>query len=292
MVAVHHPDQRWWPDAGLRKQDAIDYYAAIAPVLLPHLRDRPLTLKRHYNGPRSPFEWIKDAPPELPDWIRVSPQPAKSRGGEPVRYVLVESAEALLWLVDWGCIDFHVWTSRIDRPDRPDHVLFDLDPAGVPFADVVEAALLLHEALRALGFESLVRTTGGEGLHVHVPIERRHTHEDAREFARMVAGALVRSSRGLVTGERSRSRRHGVFVDTKMNGHGQQVVSAYSLRPLPNAPVATPIQWKEVDERLDPASFTPQAVLERVEEIGDLSAAVPFARQRLPFPRPHGRGRG
>jgi bifunctional non-homologous end joining protein LigD len=96
VVTVHHPDQQWWPDVGLRKQDAIDYYRAIAPVLLPHLRDRPLTLKRHYNGPRSPFEWIKDAPPELPDWIPVSPQPAKSRGGEPVRYVIVDSVEALL----------------------------------------------------------------------------------------------------------------------------------------------------------------------------------------------------
>jgi bifunctional non-homologous end joining protein LigD len=279
MVIVHHPEQRWWPDVGLRKQGAVDYYEAIAPVLLPHLRDRPLTLKRHYNGPRSPFEWIKDSPPELPDWIRVSPQPAKSRGGELVRYVVVDSVEALLWLVDFGCVDFHVWSSRADRPDRPDSVLFDLDPAGVPFVDVAAAALLLREALEALGLQSLVKTTGGAGLHVHVPIARRHTHEQARTFARTVAAALVRTSGGLVTGERSPALRHGVFVDTKMNGHGQQVVSAYSIRPLPGAPVATPLHWDEVDERLDPTAFTPSVVLDRVRELGDLFA--PPRAQRL-----------
>jgi bifunctional non-homologous end joining protein LigD len=280
-VEIHHPDQLWWPDEGLRKSDAIEYYRAIAPVLLPHLRRRPLTLKRHYNGPRSPFEWIKDAPPELPDWIPVAPQPAKSRGGGLVRYVVVDSIEALLWLVDWGCIDFHVWTSRADRPDRPNYVLFDLDPAGVALSDVVEAAQLLREALQSLQLESYVKTTGGDGLHVHVPIARRRTHEEARGFARTVAAALVRASRGLVTGERSPSRRHGVFVDTKMNGHGQQLVCVYSLRPLPGAPVATPVAWDELDG-LDPAQFTPEAVLERVERHGDLFAPVLSGSQRLP----------
>src|SRR5690349_9670685 len=120
-------DQRWWPAQGIRKRDVIAYYEQIAPVLLPHLRDRPFTIKRHYNGPRSPFAWIKDAPPELPEWIPVSPQPAKSRAGAPVRYPLVQDEAALIWLVDFGCIDLHVWPSRRDRPDRPDYVLFDLD---------------------------------------------------------------------------------------------------------------------------------------------------------------------
>jgi bifunctional non-homologous end joining protein LigD len=281
VAVVHHPEQLWWPDAKLRKRDAIGYYERIAPVMLPHLRDRPLTLKRHYNGPRSPFEWIKDAPPELPDWIPVSPQPAKSRGGELVRYVVVDSLEALLWLVDFGCVDFHVWTARADRPDAPDYVLFDLDPAGVPFSDVVATALLLREAVDAFGLDSVVKTTGGEGLHVHVPIARRHRHEETREFAQTVAAALVRASGGLVTGERSPSRRHGVFVDTKMNGHGQQVVCAYSLRPVEGAPVATPLRWDEVDERLDPTRLTPRAVIERVARDGDLFAPALLGRRSL-----------
>ncbi|MBD0348940.1 MAG: ATP-dependent DNA ligase, partial [Thermoleophilia bacterium] len=199
-------DQLWWPEYGVQKRDVLDYYARVAHVVVPHLRGRPFTLKRHYNGPRSPFEWIKDAPPELPDWIPVSAQPAKSRSGELVRYPLVEDAPSLAWMVDFGCIDLHVWTSRIDRPERPDYVLFDLDPAGVGFGEVVQAALLLREALGALELESLVKTTGGDGLHVQVPVARRHSHADARRFAEVVAGALVRAGRGLVTTERSAAR--------------------------------------------------------------------------------------
>src|SRR5919202_2160287 len=165
-VRLTRLDQRWWPDLGITKADVVDYYRRIAPVLVPHLRDRPFTMKRHFNGPRSPFEWVKDAPPELPGWIPVSPQPAKSRGGALVRYPLVNDARALLWMVEYGCIDLHVWPSRADRPDRPTYVLFDLDPSGVPFAHVVRAALLLREALEAMGLTSVVRTTGGTGLHV------------------------------------------------------------------------------------------------------------------------------
>jgi bifunctional non-homologous end joining protein LigD len=183
--------------------------------------------------------------------------------------------------VDYGCIDFHVWTSRIDRPNRPDYVVFDLDPAGVSFRDVVEAAPLLREALDAFDLEAGVKTTGGDGLHVHVPIARRNTHDDAREFARAVAGALVRASGGLVTGERSPARRHGVYIDTKMNGHGQQLVFAYSLRPLPGAPVAAPVSWDELSD-LEPRQLTPNAVLERVERHGDLFAHVLRPSQRLP----------
>ena len=276
-----HLDQLWWREKGIRKRDVLDYYHRIAPVLLPHLRDRPFTLKRHYNGPRSPFEWIKDAPPDLPEWIPVAPLPAKSRGGELVRYALVNDEAALLWMVDFGCVDLHVWSSRADRPDRPDYALFDLDPAGVPIAAVVEAALLLRQALDALGLEAVVKTTGGEGLHVQVPLQRRHTHAEAREFCEVVAGALVRTSRGLVTTERPLARRHGVFVDTKMNGQGQQVVAVYSVRPRPGAPVATPLSWDELDGRLDPGAFTMDAVVERVARVDDLHAALLGPGQRL-----------
>jgi bifunctional non-homologous end joining protein LigD len=281
-VEIHHPDQLWWPDAGLHKRDAIDYYRAVAPVLLPHLRGRPFTMKRHYNGPRSPFVWLKDAPPELPEWIPLCPQPAQSRRGALVRYPLVDDVDALLWLVDFGCVDLHVWTSRCGTPAEPDHVLFDLDPAGgAGFAETVEAALLLRDALEALRLESVVRTSGGSGLHVLVPLAPGHGYPQVREFAGILAAALERAAPGLVTTERDLARRSGVFVDTKLNGHGMTIASAYSVRPLAGAPVATPLAWDELRADLDPARFDLRAVPERVARLGDLHAPALAGGQQL-----------
>ncbi len=280
-VRLTRLERVWWPDEGIRKADVVAYYRRIAPVLLPHLCDRPFTIKQHFHGPRSPFRWLKDAPPDLPEWIPTSPQPARSRGGELVRYPVVNDELALLWMVEYGCVDLHVWPSRADRPDRPDFVLFDLDPAGVRFADVVRAALLLRDALAALRLESVAMTTGGDGMLVRVPLGRRHSHAETRDFADVVAGALVRTSAGLVTTERSLARRRGVFVDTKMNGHGQQIVAPYSLRPRPDGPVAAPLRWDELDERMEPGDFGMSRVAERAEREGDLLASLLRGRQRL-----------
>ena len=271
-VPFTHLERMFWPDAGLRKRDLVEYYRAIAPVLLPHVRNRPLTIKRHYTVPRGPFEWVKDAPPEMPDWIRTCPQPAKSRSGALVRYPLANSTDAVLWAVEYGAVDLHVWTARCDKPDRPDYLLFDLDPRRASFADVVRAALLVRDALAGIRLESLVRTTGGEGLHVLVPIARSHTHEQARRFAGIVAAELRRAEPELFD---------AVHVDVKMNGHGQQIVSAYSVRPLPGAPVATPLLWDELDAELDPAAFTLESVLERVATLGDLHEQLLRGRQQL-----------
>lgn len=243
------------------------YYGRIAPVLVPHLRNRPFTIKRHYTSPRSPFVWEKDAPPEMPSWIRVCPQPAKSRRGALVRYPLINSRRALEWVVGYGAVDMHVWLSRCDRPDRPDQLLLDLDPKGGAFADVVRAALAAKEVLEAAGLASVVHTTGGDGMHVRVPLARAHTFEESRVFAYAVA-ELVEVD--------------GVSIDAKMNGHGQQVVSVYSARP-PDLVVATPLHWEEVNERLDPRVFTPAAVLDRLRRYGDLAAPLLRGGQRLPL---------
>ncbi len=274
-------DRVLWPETGETKADLVEYYRAVAPVVLAHLRGRPLTIRRHFTVPRGPFVWEKDAPPELPGWVRRCPQPARSRGGELVNYAVVDDELALLWFVEYGCIDFHVWSSRCDRPERPDYVVFDLDPAGVSFADVVQAALLVRDALEALELESVVRTTGGDGLHVLVPLGRRHSHEEAREFARVVSRALARAQPALVTVERVAGRRHGVYVDAKMNGHGQQLVAPYSVRPLIGAPVATPLRWEELDASLDPKRFTMRVVAERAARDGDVHAPLLRGRQRL-----------
>jgi bifunctional non-homologous end joining protein LigD len=280
-VTVTRLDQCWWPADGVRKRDVVAYYRGVAATLLPHLAGRPFTIKRHYNGPRSPFAWIKDAPAELPGWIPVTAQPAKSRGGAPVRYPLVQTEAALLWMIEFGCIDLHVWTSRRDLPARPDYVLFDLDPHGVPFRAAVEAAQLVRDALDALELRSYPKTTGGNGLHVQVPIARRHTYEQAREFARVVAAAVERVGGGLITSEPRVADRRGVYIDTKMNGHGQQIVSAYSVRPTVTAAVAAPLAWSELDDRLDPRELGMNVVLERLRRDGDLHAPLLRGRQLL-----------
>ena len=233
---------------------------------MPHLRGRPFTFKRYPNGPRGPCFWLKDLPPEAPDWFQTAPQPAKSRGGATVRYALVEDELSLLWAVDFGAIDLHVWSARADRPDRPDWAIFDLDPRE---GNVVEAALVLREALDALELESHPRTSGHAGLHVLVPLARVHDYEQVRSFVAAVARAV------------HRARPHlGVAIDVKMNGHGQQFVAAYSLRPK-TARVCTPLTWDEVTPDLDSAAFTIDEVARRVERLGDLHAPVLRGRQRL-----------
>jgi bifunctional non-homologous end joining protein LigD len=259
-----HLERMYWPEIGATKLDLVEYYRTVAPVLLPHLRDRPFTLKQHYTVPRGPYRYVKDAPPELPPVVKRCPQPAKSRRGALVDYALLNNLTSLLWMVELGAVDLHVWPSRCDRPGYPDYVLFDVDAERT--RDAVDAALRVKEALDVLELACYVRTTGGEGLHVLVPIARRHTHEEARAFANVVAGAL---------------RLKRARIDTKMIGRGQQVVAGYSVRPLPGAPVATPLRWDEVDPGLDPRELNIRTVPMRVAALGDLHRGLIAGRQSL-----------
>jgi bifunctional non-homologous end joining protein LigD len=176
----------------------------------------------------------------------------------------------------------NAWYSRVDKPGRPDFVLFDLDPTPeVPWTQTVEVALILREALDALGLTSFPKTSGGKGIHVLVPIERRATYDDTRSFAEVVAGAIARTHPKLATTEWSKAKRRGVLIDANQNGEGKTIASVYSVRPRPGAPVSTPLAWDEVNERLDPRVFTMDAVLERVGRLGDLYAPVLTTRQSL-----------
>jgi bifunctional non-homologous end joining protein LigD len=181
-----------------------------------------------------------------------------------------------------GCIDLNTWYSRVDKPERPDWVLFDLDPSDdAGFRETVQVARLVKETLDALGLESLCKTSGADGIHVLVPIARRHTYSDTREFAEIVAGALASTHRGLVTTEWTRAKRRGVLIDANQNGEGKTIASVYSVRPKEGAPVSTPLRWDEVNEELDPAAFTMEVVRKRIEEHGDLFEGVLTTKQSL-----------
>jgi len=277
-------DKPFWPEEGITKGDLLAYYRDIAEVLVPHLRKRPFTMKRYPDGWQGKSFFQKQAPTHMPDWIETATFPASTREGEKkvIDYALVDDDLALLWMVNMGCIDMHAWASRADRPQRPDWVMFDLDPSeGATFEDVIQVALLVRETLDVLGLESVPKTSGSRGIHVLVPITRRHGFDEVREFAGIVAGALARAHTGLVTTEWSRAKRKGVLVDANQNGHGKTTASVYSVRPRAGGPVSTPLRWEEVRSGLDPAAFTMDVVLERVARDGDLFERVLQGGQSL-----------
>lgn len=289
-VKLSNLDKLFWPEddpsGGVTKGDLVDYYRAVAGVLVPHLRNRPFTMRRYPDGAFGKAFFQKDAPSQMPDWIPRFPVDVSTRAAPRQRRTisapLVNEPDALVWMANMGCIDMNACYSRVDRPERPDFVLFDLDPGpDAGFRETVQVALLVKEALDALGLVSFAKTSGADGMHVVVPVERRHGYDETRAFAEIVAGALARTHHGLVTTEWSKAKRRGVLIDANQNGAGKTIASVYSVRPKAGAPVSTPLRWDEVTESLDPAAFTRAAVLERIRRHGDLFAGVLTTRQRL-----------
>jgi bifunctional non-homologous end joining protein LigD len=279
-------DKPFWPDEGITKGDLLRYYQAIAPTVLPHIRQRPFTMRRYPDGAYGKAFFQKDAPTHMPDWIPrhralVSTRD-KGRTKKWVEFPVVDDELGLLWMVNMGCIDLNTWYSRVDKPDRPDFCLFDLDPTPeVPWAQTIEVALILKALLDQLGLVSFPKTSGGKGFHVLVPLDRRSTFEQSRAFSEVVAGAIARAHPKLATTEWSKARRRGVLIDSNQNGEGKTIASVYSVRPKPNAPVSTPLRWDEVDDKLNPSIYTMPVVLERVQTLGDVYADLLTTRQSL-----------
>ncbi len=223
-------DKVFWPEEGITKGDLIAYFREIAPVLVPHLRDRPFTMKRYPDGWQGKHFFQKDAPSHMPDWIPARAYISTSRESRQkrkIRYPLVNDELALLWMVNMGCIDMNAWYSRVDKPERPDWVLFDLDPSpDVGFPEVVRVALLIKDVLDALGLVGFPKTSGADGFHVLVPVERRYTYARTREFAEIVAGTLARLHPGLVTTEWAKAKRRGVLIDANQNGEGKTIAAS------------------------------------------------------------------
>ena len=286
VLRLSNLDKEFWPDEGITKGDLLAFYRDVAPVVVPHLRDRPFTMKRYPDGWQGKHFFQKDKPAGMPDWIpTVSIEVTgreRPRRRRRIDAPLVNDELALLWMANMACIDLNTWYSRVDRLDRPDFVLFDLDPSpDVGFPETVRVALLVKEVLDTIGLRSFCKTSGADGIHVLVPVERRSTYDDTRQFAEIVAGALATTHRGLVTTEWSKAKRRGVLIDANQNGEGKTIASVYSVRPKEGAPVSTPLRWEEVDESLDPAAFTMDAVRKRVAEHGDLFEGVLTTRQSL-----------
>ena len=274
-----------FPDDGITKGDLFAYYEAVAPAILPHLRNRPFTMKRWREGLEGGAFFQKQAPRGMPSWIPTRQFRTWPREGESrlVDFPLVNSVDALLWMVQFHCIDMNAWYSRVDKPDRPDFVLFDLDPPEQPegFALAVRVAHLIRGALAALELRSYVKTSGADGIHVLVPIARRSGYDDTYEFAELLSRRLEGDHEGLLTTEWLKKKRTGVLVDHRQNGHGKTIASVYSVRPKPGAPVSTPLRWEELTEDVRPRDFSMAVALERVNGLGDLFEPVLRGGQTL-----------
>jgi bifunctional non-homologous end joining protein LigD len=283
-VKLSSGDRVLFPDEGVTKGDLFAYYEKVAPTLVPHLRDRPFTMKRYPHGINGEVFFQKQAPKHLPDWIPTRQFTTHPReGGERlVDFALVNSAEAVLFMVQNNCIDMNAWYSRVDKPHRPDFVLFDLDPPDEPngFELAIDVAHLIHELLEAVGLPGYVKTSGADGIHVVAPITRRSTFEQTYDFAAAASRLLEARHPGLVTTEWLKKKREGVLVDHRQNGWGKTIASVYSVRPKPGAPVSTPLHWDELRHGLVPRDFTMEVALERCRAHGDLFTPV------LEDPRP------
>ena len=255
-IALTHPDKMLFPDAGVTKGDVFDYYRRVAQRLLPHLRDRPMTLERLPDGvgPGKPHFWQKHTPPSYPDWVPRVELPGGD--GRTVAYLLINDPETLLYLVNQGALTFHPWLSRVGDLDRPDFVLFDLDPGEADFTDAVAVARGLHTLLREEETEPVVKTSGKSGLHVLTAWRSDGGFEEARAWARGVAERLTAALPEQATLEiRKAKRGRRVYVDVLQNARGKHVVPPYVLRATPTATASAPLRWAELTPDLDPKRF-------------------------------------
>jgi bifunctional non-homologous end joining protein LigD len=262
-------DKIYYPEDGYTKRDLLNYYDAVAELLLPHLKDRPLSLKRYPNGIHADYFFQKNTPDGYPSWLG-------TRTIEKIRYVLADDRASLLYLTNLGCIDQNPWMSRVGSLEHPDFILIDLDPQECAFAKIVEAALLVKQKLDAIGLTGYPKTTGGDGMHIYIPIEPVYSYEQARTFAEVIARMIAAERPDLFTTPRSvaaREKNH-VYFDYLQIAESKTISAPYVARAYVGAPVSTPLAWDEVKPSLLPSQFTIGNAPERFARVGDLFAGV------------------
>ena len=290
QVEVSNLGKVFYPKTGFTKGEVLDYYVRVASVLLPHLKDRPITLKRYPEGVGGFFFYEKRCPPHRPAWVKTM-RVARSKGGE-IHYCVMNSLPALVWAVNLADLELHTFLHRMPNAERPTAVAFDLDPG--PPADIVaccEVALHLREFLAPLRLASFAKTSGSKGLQVYIPLNTPVTYEATKAFALAMAQKLERKYPNAVLSRMSKAlRKDKVFVDWSQNDSHKTTVTVYSLRAKDRPTVSTPVTWKEVESALSghgaaSLDFEAGAVLERVNELGDLFAPVLNLKQKLPSPK-------
>jgi bifunctional non-homologous end joining protein LigD len=270
-VRLTNLDKVFWTEERITKGDLLQYYADVARLLLPHIRDRPMVMKRYPHGARGEFFFMKRAPVPRPDWIRTCRIDHES--GNVIDFPVIDDLPSLLWVINLGCIDLNQWYATCDDVNRPDYLHFDLDPGdGATWEGVLESGRIVHDALETLKMPSVVKTTGSRGLHVYVPILHGPLQKDVWTFAKALAVELARRHPDVMTAEyRIAKRPKGrVLIDYNQNAWGQTLASVYSVRPRPLATVSAPVTWKEIDKDVKIEDFRMDNVRERFDKVGDL----------------------
>jgi bifunctional non-homologous end joining protein LigD len=272
----------FYPRQGYAKRDVINYYDAIAHLILPYLEDRPLSLKRYPNGIEGDYFFQKNAPASFPAWLRTEAIPSDHEGGI-TNFVIANDRATLLFLANLGCIDQNPLMARLGSLDSPDFMLIDLDPSDCGFDRIIEAALLMRQKLDLLGLEGCPKTTGGDGLHIYVPLEPGYSYDQVRTFAEILARLVANERPDLFTTPRTVAKREKgkVYFDYMQIASWKNIAAPYVLRAYPGAPVATPLLWSEVSRGLTPVQFHLGNALERFPRVGDLFAPVLTMKQRL-----------
>ncbi|MDQ2977085.1 MAG: non-homologous end-joining DNA ligase [Acidobacteriota bacterium] len=271
LVKLTNLGKPFWPKLGIVKRDLLQYYADVAPFLLPHLTDRAMVMKRYPNGASGEFFFMKRAPSPRPEWIELCH--IEHSSGNVIDFPMIQDLASLLWVVNLGCIDLNQWYARCDDVDRPDYLHFDLDPVpGASFQKVIETALILRQALESLKMPCYAKTTGSKGIHIYVPIERGPTQKQVWGFAKEFAHAIAAQAPKVVTAIYTVSKRPRgrVLVDYNQNAWGRTLASIYSVRPRPKATVSTPVKWTELERGLSIEDFRIDNVPARLRKLGDL----------------------
>lgn len=265
---VSNLQKEFW--LGITRGDLIRYYVAISPVLLPHIRDRAMVMRRYPHGAAGEAFFMKNAPTPRPPWIRV--HPIEHESGNFVPFPVIDDIPSLIWVINLGCIDLNQWYARTDDVNRPDYLHFDLDPGSAPFAKVIETALFVHSSLNALKMPAYVKTSGSKGIHVYVPIKRGPTQKEVWTVAHAIAVELAARQPKLATAVyKVRERPAGrVFIDYNQNAWGRTLASIYSVRPTRAASVSMPVTWREVEGGIAIEDFTIHNAVARVAKKGDL----------------------
>ncbi len=280
-VRVTNLRKPFWPELGITKGDLLQYYADVSSLLLPHIADRAMVMKRYPHGAAGEFFFMKRAPVPRPEWIRTCA--IEHESGNVIDFPVIDDLPSLLWVINLGCIDLNQWYARCDDVDRPDYVHFDLDPGpGATFDQVRESALIVRDALTTLGMKPLVKTSGSKGLHIYVPIARGPVQKAVWTFAKALAVELAGRHPALMTSEYRVAKRPKarVLVDYNQNAWGRTLASIYSVRPTPKATVSTPVTWQEVADGITIEDFRLDNVRERIAKMGDLWKPLLSSRGR------------